>query len=208
MKTSLIFIFVFSLGILTLLAEKTPYDAIGDAALNNDPVGTHRISIRGVNKRISVVGHWQKANYLPVCFGAKNTQFGRFYAPRTGKLAAIQLVHLYGYVSCATRRVSSWAYWGCHNYPGLQKMVNVVVTTSSNHILLPPTQFIRFASAKWSAIPGYDSLSTELFLSVVSHPINVIARQEVRLWYGEDLMKTWESDNGGRVCCDVYALYA
>ena len=44
-------------------------------------------------------------------------------------------------------------------------------------------------------------------MSVFAHPRSVIRGEELRLWYGEDLADYSEADNGGRVCCDVYALY-
>ena len=148
-------------------------------------------------------------NSSPVCFGARNHQFGRFYVPSSGKLAAIKLVHRYGYVSCDTHSTSHWSYWGCGDNPwnGINKMVDVVITNSDNHILLPPNQLITIDNAGWSKIPGYNSLSPELVLSVFSHPHSVNSRQELRLWYGQDLMNYSEENNGGRVCCDVYVDY-
>ena len=140
-------------------------------------------------------------NSSPVCFGARDHQFGRFYVPTRGSLGAIKLVHLYGYVSCDTGCNSCWSYWGCGS-----GRVNVAITTSANHVLLPPSKFVTHYS-KWSNIPSYSSLSRELILSVFSHPHSVGLRQELRLWYGEDLVGYTEGDNGGRVCCDVYALY-
>lgn len=148
-----------------------------------------------------LVGRWRQANSSPVCFGAKNHQFGRFYAPKGGRLAAIKLVHLYGYVSSDTGKVCQWSYWGC----GYDE-INVVVTTKSNHVLFPPSQFIK-SSTKWSKIIGYNSWSPELVLSVFSHPYWVSSGQELRLWYGEDFVNLSEGDNGGRACCDVYALF-
>ena len=144
-----------------------------------------------------------------MCFEAKNNQFGRFYVPSSGKLAAIKLVHRYGYVSCDTRISFYWSYWGCGVNPwnGLKDLVDVVITNSANHILLPATQFIT-TGTKWSKIPGHNSLSQELVLSVISQPHGVTAGQELRLWYGEDLVNLSEGNNGGRVCCDVYVDYA
>ena len=141
-----------------------------------------------------------------MCFGAKNHQFGRFYAPKGGRLAAIKLVHLYGYVSCHRHITSYWSYWGCGYIPGLKDDVNVVVTTSANHVLFPPSQF-TISNTKWSNIIGYNSWSPELVLSVFSHPYWVSSGQELRLWYGEDFANLSEDDNGGRACCDVYALF-
>lgn len=154
-------------------------------------------------------GRWMKANSSPVCFGAKGNKHGRFQAPSTGSLGAIKLVHLYGYVSCDIRAVSHWSYWGCGSNPwsGINKMINVVITTSHNSILLPPSQFVSIASFKWYTIPGYNSLSPELVLSFFNSPGYVRSGQELRLWYAEDLLNQSEGDNGGWACCDVYALY-
>ncbi len=57
----------------------------------------------------------------------------------------------------------------------------------------------------WYELPGYNSLSPEIVLSFNS-PYSVYYGRNFRLWYGEDLVSYWEDDNGGRVCCDVYAL--
>ena len=152
-----------------------------------------------------LLGRWRKVNSSPVCFGARNHQFGRFYIRSSGKLASVLLVHLYGYVTCDTRHISYWSYWGCGSYYSGDK-INVVITTGANHILLPPGQFMVHHGAKWSKIPGYDSLSPELVLSFFN-PYWVYSGQQLRLWYGEDLMNVGEGDNGGRACFDTYALY-
>ena len=163
---------------------------------------------------VALVDRWHKVNYSPVCFGAKSNQFGRFYLPSSGKLAAIKLVHLYGYVSCDTNVISHSSYWGCgdDSWNGINEKIDVVITTSGNDVILPPSQFItgptRSQQLKWAKVPGYNSLSPELILSVYSHPRSVSSGQELRLWYGEDLVNSSEGDNGGKACCDVYALYA
>ena len=87
------------------------------------------------------------------------------------------------------------------------RQVNVVITNSSNHILLPPNQFISDVTMKWYTIPGYNSLSPELVPSVFLNPISVPSKQVLRVWYGEDLANHKERDNGGRVCADVYSTY-
>ena len=144
-----------------------------------------------------------------MCFGTRNNHFGRFYVPSRGRLAAVKLFHLYGYVSCTTSRAFHWSFWGCGKHSVLKNHVDVVITTSRNHILLPPSQFFTFHSGagKWSEIPGYNSYSPEIVLSFFSHPYWVYSGQQLRLWYGEDLVNYAEGDNGGRVCADVYALY-
>ena len=152
--------------------------------------------------------HWQKMNTSPVCFGAKNNKFGKFRAPYGGKLAAVKLVYLHGYVTCAVNSPTpQWSFWGCGNKPSVINHVNVVITTSSNSIILPPRQFFTLGRGKWSEIPGYNSFSPEIILSFISGSHSVHAGEHLRLWYGEDHLNWTEGDNDGRVCCDVYALY-
>ena len=84
--------------------------------------------------------HWQKMNTSPVCFGAKNNKFGKFRAPYGGKLAAVKLVYLHGYVTCAVNAPTpQWSFWSCGNRPSVRNHINVVITTSSNSIILPPS---------------------------------------------------------------------
>ena len=148
---------------------------------------------------------WIKINTAPVCFGAKGDQFGKFFVPTGGRLASIKLVHFYGYVTCDKRDKRFWSYWGCSTYlRALQDKVNVVITNSSNHILLPSSQFM-YESDKWSILQGYNSFSPEIVLSVFSNPLAVVKGQELRLWFGEDLVNRSEGDNDGKSCCDVYA---
>lgn len=151
---------------------------------------------------------WVKLNHSPVCFGTRNDQFGTFNVPHGGNMAAVKLVYLYGYVSCDTRQTSYWSYWGCGDnpYAEIKDMVNVKITTSANHIILPPSQFTT-AFYKWPKIPGYNSLSPELILSSFFQRTSVHSGQRLRLWYAEDLLNQSEGENGGRACCDVYGLY-
>ena len=154
-----------------------------------------------------VAVRWRKVNKWPVCFEAKGNRFGRFYVPG-GRLAAIKLVHLYGYVSCHVHGPSFWSYWGCGDNPSmrLNTLVNAVITDSSNHILLPPIQFQKISNLKWYRVPGYNSLSPELVLHFFTSPKWVHPNQELRVWYGENLVKQG-ANNGGKVCADVYALF-
>ncbi|XP_067023808.1 uncharacterized protein, partial [Acropora muricata] len=43
---------------------------------------------------------WRKLNSAPVCFGAKDNQFGRFRVEVGGSIQAVKLVHLSGQVNC------------------------------------------------------------------------------------------------------------
>ena len=140
-----------------------------------------------------------------MCFGARYNQYGGFNVPHSGKLAAIKLVHLSGYVSCDTRLSYAWSYWGCGSHSALKNHVDVTITTSSNVLILPPSQFIK-SGTKWSVIPGFNSWSPQIVLPFFSF-YAVHSGQQLRVWYGEDLVNQSEHDNGGISCCDVYALY-
>ena len=145
-----------------------------------------------------------------MCFSAKHNLFGKFYLPSRGKLAAIKLVHLYGYVSCAATHPGYWSYWGCGHNHLTKNQINVVITDAHDRIILPPNQLIVsgwLAAAKWYHDVGYSSLSPELVLSVFSHPRHVSSGQEFHVWYGENLVNAYDQDNDGTVCSDVYALY-
>ena len=143
-----------------------------------------------------------------MCFGARDNKYGSFHVPCGGKIAAVKLAYLSGYVSCATGQISYWSFWGCGNHPQVGKHVSLAITTSSNALLMPPNPFFTFygGTGRWSQLPGYSSFSREIILPRF-HPYTVISGQELRLWYGEDLVAHTENDNGGLVCCNVYVLY-
>ncbi|XP_078385006.1 uncharacterized protein LOC144667461 isoform X2 [Oculina patagonica] len=149
---------------------------------------------------------WLKVNSRPVCFGARDNQYGSFSVPYGGKIAGFKLVYLSGYVSCDTNNIAYWSFWGCYNHPSVKNGVATVITTTSNAIIVPLSQFFTYGAGKWSDAPGYTPRSPEIVLPRFS-PYSVNSGQQFRLWYGEDLVGYTESDNGGNVCADVYALY-
>jgi len=151
---------------------------------------------------------WVKANTLPVCFGARSNQYDSFNVPYGGKIAAVKLIYLSGYVTCSGQ-ISHYSFWGCGNHPSLKKYVSLAITTSSNALLMPPNEFFTLSggAGRWSELPGYNSFSPEIILPRF-YPYSVSSGQELRLWYGEDLVNWFEGDNKGLVCCNVYVLYA
>ena len=64
---------------------------------------------------------WVKWNLLPVCFGARDNQFGSFNVTYRGKIAAVKLIHLSGYVMCQSGYHSYWSFWGCGKNPAVKK---------------------------------------------------------------------------------------
>ena len=111
-----------------------------------------------------------------MCFGAKDNKYGSFHVPYSGKIAAVKLIYLNGYVTC-TGQIPHWSFWGCGSYHHLKNQVNLAITTSSNAVLMPPNQFAGVG--KWSQLPGYNSFSPEIILpSFLPHSVS--SGQELR----------------------------
>ncbi|XP_029185899.2 uncharacterized protein LOC114953719 [Acropora millepora] len=139
---------------------------------------------------------WRKLNSVPVCFGPKTDQFGRFRVTFGGSIRAVKLVHLYGLVTCK-EGVYNWAKWGC----GVnEERIRTFISDASNNILLPMGHPLQTYS-----IPGYDSHSNEIAFSGFSSPLHLLSGQELRLMFKPDGS---DHNNAGETCADVYAKYA
>ena len=143
---------------------------------------------------------WRKLNSAPVCFGAKDNQFGRFQVELGGSIQAVKLVHLTGQVTCNRHHVNAWSKWGC-GPPYSVLVIGVFLTDASNNIVLPMGQSSSYT------IPGYDAQSSEIVFSGFPNPLHLSSDKELRLWYAEDLKDLTEIDNNGRSCTDVFAKY-
>ena len=112
------------------------------------------------------------------------------------------LVHRSGKVSCNTRVSHLVSYWGCAPNHGT---LSTLLTDQKNTILAPEASSVNRNSGAYS-LAGYTSSSSALVFCALEKPHCVLAKSQLRLWYGEDLFGHTESDNGGRTCADVYAL--
>ena len=139
---------------------------------------------------------WVKLNKSPVCFGARDSQFGAFAYSQNILVSSFMLVHLSGTVTCNKRHYS---YWGC--YPN-HASINVVLTDHQNKLLAPAAT----NHGGWYNLSGYTSSSSALVFCAAKKPHCIHANTQLRLWYGEDLRGYTESDNGGKTCADVYGL--
>ena len=134
-----------------------------------------------------------------MCFGAKDNQFGRFEIEISGSVNAVRLVHVSGDVTCSVYGgAQAWSKFGCFK---TREQLYTVITTSQNDILLPQSQQIMYT------LPGHYPDSEEIVFAEISTPLVLSSGQELRIWYGEDLAKYYEGDNGGSSCVDVYAKY-
>ena len=145
---------------------------------------------------------WQKLNTVPVCFGAKDDQFGSFKVEIDGSVNSVKLVHVSGDVTCANlfafAGVNARSKFGCAK---ASLELYTLITTANNDILLPESQESPYT------LPGYHSDSTEIVFTDMSTPLRLSSGQQLRVWYGEDLRNVSEHDNEGRSCVDVYAKY-
>ena len=137
---------------------------------------------------------WRKLNTAPVCFGAKGDRFGSFWVEVGGSVEAVKLVHVSGQVSCMP---GDWTNWGCSHVD----LIVTVITNSSNFVLLPESRQNVYR------IPGYNYDSKELVFTGLQSPLSVSSAQELRIWYGSDLIGDTEYDNNGTTCADVYAMH-
>ena len=138
----------------------------------------------------------------PICFGPNDNHLNSsFIVPYSGTLAAVKLVHAYGYVKCHD---SLRTFWGCRgNSKEYVKVVIRKATDDNNNIIFPSTTFFKKEGQKDSfRIPGYNALSAELVLSDLSYPpnVSVTGGQKLRLSY-------LGAPEAGTTCCDVYARF-
>ena len=141
---------------------------------------------------------WVQLNKQPVCFGARDDQYGSFIIDRPIFVISFKLLHRSGKVTCFKTASS---FWGCKpNRAGL----SVLLTDDRNNILEPVASSV--SSKGWYTLPGYTSSSSVLVFSPKKTPLCILRNQELRLWYGEDFRAFTESDNSGKTCADVFAL--
>jgi len=110
-----------------------------------------------------------------------------------GYIDAVKLIHLHGQVSCNVSK-GWWSNWGCGG-----RTLLVFLTNSTDDILEEGDFTYR--------IEGYKSTSPKILWKDFTNPILLNSGQELRLWHGTDLVDLSESNNDGKSCTDVFALY-
>ena len=156
---------------------------------------------------------WQKINgEEPVCFGAKDNQYGAFNMTKSGRLKTMKLVHRSGLVRCNEETGAS--YWGC-TWPSYGDALMTIITDAHKKAVLPSAEDLKafdFGRCEYKrhfySLSGYHHNSTELVFRNLSNPLSVSRNQELQIWYGQDLKDCLEYDNSGKTCVDVYAWYA
>ena len=134
-----------------------------------------------------------------MCFGAKDDSYGNFSIHKAGKISAFKLVHRSGSVSCLSKKGTNW---GC-NY---RDHIGRICTHITNTKRVTLANFSTTNKQGCYDLPGFHPDSSEIDLRL-SSPVGVLAGQELRIWYGEDLYNIEEDDNHGKSCVDVYGFY-
>ena len=152
---------------------------------------------------------WQKINSEPVCFGARDNSYGIFKITKTGGVKTMKLVHKSGYLSCCSSCPSS--FWGCQSYLYVKDGLMTLITDTNRNILLPSKDHLIISHSGYAKhsyqFPGTHHKSPELVFHNPSSPLTLSRNQELWIWYGQDYAGYSESNNVGKTCADVYALY-
>jgi hypothetical protein len=100
---------------------------------------------------------------------------------------------------------STRSNWGCAAvYRQRTDKLLTIITDNQNRKLLPQDEFIENFERLEYNLPSFTSKSPEIVFKNFSTPLDVMAGQEFRIWYGQDLKKISVDNNEGTSCTDVY----
>lgn len=154
---------------------------------------------------------WLSLTKGAVCFGGSGNEYATLVVPIEGFLMSVKLTHVSGLSSCKRNSPQYNSNWGCsRNHPEHGRSpFNVVVTTAPRNDILFPTHFFHQHNkgSYWYDKPEVDPHSPEIILTDASNPIYVAMGQELRVWFGEDLLKSGVKKKGGKVCITAQAWY-
>ena len=152
---------------------------------------------------------WQKFNNDPVCFEARDNQYGAFNVTKTGLVKAMKLVHRSGSIECNPTDPST--FWSCsyvNLYPKNSFMT--IITNSNREALLPPQEKLQLGQCStkhYYLLEGVNQGSPELILGNLSRPLRLLKDQQLQIWYGQDWVDCSEYNNNGTTCVDIFAWY-
>ena len=154
---------------------------------------------------------WQKINTDPVCFGARDDQYGVFNITKSGRLKTMKLVHKSGSFKCNANVPAS--HWGCTFQPAYNNNgLMTIITNANKEAVLPSAEELKTtnkcAKKHFYSLNETSHTSPELIFPDLPKKVSVSQNQEMQIWYGQDWMRCFELDNTGITCVDVYAWYA
>lgn len=140
-----------------------------------------------------------------ICFLTKGDQPGFFKLKQGGELVAMKLQHKSGVVSCLATHFNS--NFGCNNRGKTwysYRHISTFVTDDARNVIFPAMTKI---DRGFTQLPGYNANSKFLVFTNYATPMFARRGQDLKIWYGEDLFDSFEGDNQGRTCVDVYAKF-
>jgi len=151
---------------------------------------------------------YSKKTIAEVAYEPKYKGFGKFSVSIEGKICGVRIEHIQGYVTCIEPEKDTWSYWSCHISSMSSNFVTTVITDSSNKPLFPENYHSIRENNGGFDYPGVTDRSEVLeFAFDPSKCISVSKGQELRIWYGEDLVGWGEDDNRGRHLVRITGLY-
>ena len=130
-----------------------------------------------------------------MCIGSKGDQFGSFTIPVASNVSYFKLLYVSGGGIAWAPEIPK-AYWGAaFNKHDL----NLHITDHNNQRISPPPD-----SSSTYQLPGVTNMDPELTFPELSPPLAVTAGKEFRIWVDEDLNNSYESNNDGQTCADVW----
>ena len=152
---------------------------------------------------------WQQINNDPVCFGARDDQYGAFNVTKTGLVKAMKLVHRYGSIKCHPQHPPT--FWSCSNVKFYANNTFMAIITNANReALLPSLENLKRTSCSkdhYYVLEGVHQGSPELILGNLSKPLSLLKDQQLQIWYGQDWINCNENGNNGASCVDIFAWY-
>ena len=146
----------------------------------------------------------------PVCFGARNNQYGALLITKSGFLKTVKLVHKSGSLKCNEDDPAS--YWGCTHVAGYgTNALMTFITNTEGEAVLPPAGELKASDVNinhFYILDGNTHSSSELVFPDLAKKVSVSRGQELQIWYGQDWIDYTEDNNSGATCVDVYAWYA
>jgi len=145
---------------------------------------------------------WEKQGH--VCYGAKGKQYGHFKVTREGALTGVMLEHVSGAITCKGNPDN---YWTCRGH--WNKYIWTFITDNANNVIFPTSSTYTPGKIenKRYIVKGYHGKSPRLAYLDLGSEVYVLKGQELRIWYFEDLVNFYSSDNSGRHCVNVYVRY-
>uniref|UniRef100_A0A7M5VC44 Uncharacterized protein n=1 Tax=Clytia hemisphaerica TaxID=252671 RepID=A0A7M5VC44_9CNID len=155
--------------------------------------------------KISVNVGYVKATSRPICYKATGRSPGIFKIPMSGKIIAIKLEHVSGFLRCSPNLKSYWACNCCYK----PSTVLTLVTDFLNNPQFPVKKFETKVGYKEITVPGFHHMSKNLILPApnLTGPYNGREGESMKVWFSEDFIPWRDANNSGQQCVHVWVNY-